>query len=72
MSSPLNLTWGSSVYATISATNIVNSSGVSPQGNGAIILTNPDNPLLLQNVPAVTDTTKVGLSWVTGVNNGGM
>ena len=42
---PFNLPWGSSIYATVSATNIVNTSSDSVSGNGALIITNPDAPL---------------------------
>ena len=43
-SSPYSLTWGSSVYAKIIATNIKGNSALSNSGNGAIIVTNPDPP----------------------------
>jgi hypothetical protein len=56
---PFNLVWGASIYATVQATNVVNSSPVSSVGNGAIILTNPDAPVSLVNVASVTDATKV-------------
>ena len=42
--SPFSLAWGSSVHASVRATNIYGNSGISPSGNGAIILTNPDPP----------------------------
>ena len=69
--SPFNLAWGSSVYATVFATNIVNPSSTSNVGNGAIIVTNPDAPLNLVNVPAITSATTIGLSWNVGAANGG-
>lgn len=54
ISSPYSLPWGSSVYATVSSTNIVGYSEISNSGNGAIILTNPDAPINLVNVPSIT------------------
>jgi hypothetical protein len=53
------------------ATNIVGSSIESDPGNGAVMITNPDAPVLLANVAAVTDATKIGLSWSPGTANGG-
>ncbi len=68
---PFNLPWGSSIYAKVTATNLVNPSTESNVGNGAIILTSPDAPLSLDNVPAITDATRIGLSWIIGAANGG-
>jgi hypothetical protein len=55
--SPYNLAWGSDVYAVVSASNVIGTSQQSDQGKGAIILTNPDAPISLQNVPSVTLST---------------
>jgi hypothetical protein len=41
----------------VTAINIIGSSPQSDEGNGAIILTNPDAPLNLQNVPTITAAT---------------
>ena len=43
-STPYSLTWGSSVYAMITATNVKGYSTSSDAGNGAIIVTIPDAP----------------------------
>ena len=51
--------------------NIKGSSPMSSVGTGALILTNPDAPLNLRNVPSVTLATQIGIQWDTGVNNGG-
>lgn len=62
------------VYAIVSAINIVGPSVFSDPtlaSNAAIILTNPDAPLNLQNVASVTSGTQVGLSWTIGVKDGG-
>lgn len=53
--SPFSLAWGASVYATITAVNSYGDSEVSTPGNGAEILTTPDVPIGLANVPAVTN-----------------
>ena len=68
---PYNLTWGSSVFATVLATNIIESSGTSLEGNGAIILMTPDSPRNLRNVPAITNASQIGLAWDIGSANGG-
>ena len=70
-SSPFNLPWGSSVYAKVVATNIVNSSDVSNEGNGGIILTNPAAPVSLANNPLVTSASVIGLTWSAGATTGG-
>jgi hypothetical protein len=49
--SPYSLPWGSQVFAKVRAINIIGPSEYSQQGNGAIILTNPDAPWNLENVP---------------------
>jgi len=43
----------------------------SNNGNGAVILTNPDAPISLANNPVVTSATKIGLTWSEGAANGG-
>jgi hypothetical protein len=47
ISSPYNLPWGSSIYATLQAFNILSSSNISAPGNGAIIVIVPDPPVNL-------------------------
>jgi hypothetical protein len=51
---PYNIQWGQSIWATVVATNIKGSSLVSEGGNGAVILTNPAAPILLRDVPTIT------------------
>lgn len=53
--SPLNLLWGSSIYAKVIATNLKGNSPVSDSGNGAVILRAPDAPVGLANVPSITN-----------------
>lgn len=65
------MTWGSSIYATVTAINNIGSSATSSSGNGANIYTIPDAPLNVQNVPAITSATQIGLTWTQGTSNGG-
>jgi len=59
------------VFVKIYATNIVNDSGVSNLSLGSTILTNPDPPLNLVNIPSITSASVIGMSWNQGVFNGG-
>lgn len=68
---PFNLPWGSSIYVTITATNLYGTSDVSNQGNGAVILTIPDAPLNLANNAGLTSAQQTGLTWSQGLSNGG-
>ena len=43
--SPFYLSWGTMVYATVVAGNIVGDSLASAEGSGAVILTVPDSPV---------------------------
>jgi len=49
------LEWGQSIVAVVDATNVKGTSDESAAGNGAIILTVPQCPTDLQNVPTLTD-----------------
>lgn len=71
LASPFNLPWGTSVWATVTATNIYGDSIVSEAGNGAIMLTYPDAPLNLADQPLYTSASKIVLSWQQGLANGG-
>jgi hypothetical protein len=68
---PYHISWGGSIYAKVTALNLIGSSVESEEGNGAIILTVPDAPIDLTNVPAITTASQVGLSWTDGVATGG-
>jgi len=61
--SPYNLAWGSGIWATVLATNVVGSSLDSIPGYGAVILTNPEPPSSLINNGAITSSTVIGMSW---------
>lgn len=49
--------WGAHIWARVKAVNIVGSSEFSAEGNGAQIITNPDPPTLLADVPEITSKT---------------
>lgn len=68
---PFSLAWGTGVYARIIATNWHGDSATSLVGNGAVILTYPDEPLNLMNNLEVTWGTTIGLTWDEGDKNGG-
>lgn len=69
--SPFNLPYGSSIFATVTAINVYDKSQTSLEGNGAIILREPDPPVNLANNPDITSGSQIGLTWAQGVNNGG-
>jgi len=58
------------VYIKVRANNIVGSSEYL-LGNGAILVTIPDAPLNLADVPAITSMSQVGLAWTDGLEDGG-
>ena len=68
---PLSLPWGSSIWVKVTSTNIVGVSISSVEGNNAIILTNPDPPINVVNLPLVTHSSQIGLSWGDDTENGG-
>jgi hypothetical protein len=68
---PYNLAWGASIYATVLATNLVGSSAESTPGNGALIVTNPDPPILLANSAVITSASVIALTWTAPVVGGG-
>jgi len=53
-SSPFLLPWGAMVWARITAQNLYGNSIESTEGNGAIILREPDSPVSLANNPSLT------------------
>lgn len=60
---PFNLPWGSTIRATVTAINAVGSSLASLPGGNGIILTYPDPPVLLANLPQVTNFQQIGITW---------
>ncbi len=65
------MSWGSSIYAKVTAFNLYGSSLESESGNGAIILTNPDAPVNLVEDYSQRTATSLGFTWAQGVKNGG-
>ena len=63
LAAPYNLPWGSSIYAKVTAINIVGSSLASNAGNGAVILTSPDPPQNLADDAVVTNKDTIGFTW---------
>jgi hypothetical protein len=47
MGSYFTLEWGASIYAKVLAYNVYGDSLISLEGNGAVIVTIPDAPLLI-------------------------
>jgi hypothetical protein len=68
---PFGLDWGASIYGKVRAVNQVGTSEYSDVGNGAVILTAPDVPINFADVPSITTSSKIGLSWEEGASNGG-
>lgn len=68
---PYSLDWGDSIWAKIVATNLVGNSEESDEGNGAVILTNPDAPVSLANDNTSTSASQITLTWSDGASNGG-
>jgi len=53
------------------ATNAYGNSLESNLGNGAVILTEPDSPILLSERTSLREATSLGLQWTEGASNGG-
>jgi hypothetical protein len=70
MASPYSLPWGSSIYATVQATNAYGTSSVSFAGNGAIILTTPAAVTVSNFAPGST-STQIHIIWTASASNGG-
>lgn len=68
---PFSLSWGTSVYAKVSATNEKGTSSQSSAGNGAIIITYPDAPVDLEEDPSIRTYYTLGLTWNEGAEYGG-
>lgn len=68
---PFDLEWGDSVWAKVTATNVIGDSITSAEGNNAVLLTYPDAPVNLADDETVTDATTIGMTWEDGVADGG-
>ena len=68
---PFSLSWGTSVYATLTASNIYGESSVSDAGNGAIIITYADPPKDLAETVSQRTASSITFTWNEGDANGG-
>lgn len=68
---PFSLDWGSSVVATVIAKNIYGNSLESEQGNGAAIITSPDQPTGLAEVYEHRTKEQLGIEWTAPTFTGG-
>lgn len=71
MTDPFNFDWGASIYAKVVATNMFGDSAESDPGNDAIIMTEPDSPVNIQEDIALRSATSISLTWQEGASNGG-
>ena len=69
--SPILLEYGDDCWARIIAVNVKGGSIPSDAGNGAKVLTRPDAPINVRDVPGVTNYETCGLEWDDGPDNGG-
>jgi len=53
---PYSLSWGSEIIAKVSASNRIGES-IYTEGGGAFIVSRPDRPIFVSNMPDVTDAT---------------
>jgi hypothetical protein len=68
---PFDLAYGTSIYAKLVATNVFGDSLESEAGNGAVIVTNPDSPLNIGEMPEYWSASSITIEWDEGVANGG-
>lgn len=68
---PYQVPWGASIYAKIYATNYLGTSAASLEGNGAIILNYPNDPINLLNNLDITWGRTIGLTWDESDANAG-
>jgi hypothetical protein len=62
-SSPYSIPWGESVYAKVLAINAYGSSPYSDEGNGGVIITNPDSPVNIVEDITERALNAVAFSW---------
>lgn len=67
---PYNIQLGYSIYIKVVATNAYGDSQISPPGNGAIMVHEPDAPILVLNMVGTTSDSVIGISWSNGPSNG--
>lgn len=70
--SPFDLPWGSSIFARVSATNIMGFSLTSSVGNGAMITRVPDPPVNLIVDASISNAVTIKILWDNGPESGGV
>ena len=60
---PYSVAWGQSIYAKVSAINAYGSSTYSEEGNGGIIITNPDAPRDIVEDITARSLNSIAFSW---------
>lgn len=73
LGTPFNMGLESSVWAKVSAINVIGMGDYSPTGNGAVISMSyvPDAPVSLARDEVNTNLEQVSLTWSDGASNGG-
>ena len=72
LASPFNIFGGDSIYAKVSASNIIGDSAQSTEGNGATYTTIPDAPINIAEDTSLRTKTDIGFIWSEGASNGGL
>jgi len=67
---PYNLDWGFAVIARVSAINLFGTSAES-EGQGAILKTNPSEPLGLEELASWRNATTLAIKWTQPTFLGG-
>jgi hypothetical protein len=65
------LPWGSSIFAKVTAVNIMGSSIQSQSGNGAVILSTPSAPVNLLQDFMNSNAYVLAFTWSDGASDGG-
>jgi hypothetical protein len=71
LAAPYNLEWGSSVFAKVIAKNTFEQSEESSEGDGAFILTFPDEPTSVAEVEEDRTISTLSLTWTPPIFTGG-
>ena len=71
LASPYNIVGGDSIYAKVTASNIIGESDQSVEGNGAYYSTIPDAPINIAEDITERTSNNIGLTWSEGASNGG-
>jgi hypothetical protein len=71
--SPFYHIWGSRIYAKVIATNYYGDSAESNVGGNVegVLITNPDMPMLVQEISLLRTSTSISISWIDGFSTGG-